>query len=249
MLEVAATLPPGALAPEGQALTQSVAKLNGHWWRSERALVQISGGAITSAAPRAGHLSLRPASDNDGAAHLMTHLGIEVIAGTSGIHSGLASEARLDCETLGLIVVFAATEPERQTLVALQSDGAKSTAVLSLIDGVLVLKDRKSDQGLDLQLRGTGPAVAFLQFGPGEMALSRDGHVFATTATGDAFAPGGIALLLGCVRERAGLSATLGPHRIADVIALPNIDLRSPDHAMLRAGFRSYAAEIFADVV
>lgn len=119
---------------------------------------------------------------------------------------------------------------------------------LALSGGVLSLKDRVAETGLEVHLPDvSAPHVAFVHLGADEMALSRDGHVFQRGATGQAFAPGSSDLFLGCIRKRGGLPAMLGPHRIADLVALPDIDLTDPDHAMLRAAFRSYAQEIFTD--
>lgn len=249
MLTVDAALPPGALLPEGAALTETVQRLGGLWWSSERALVARDGAAITRLTPRAGGIPMRPASDNSGDATVTSSGGLDVISGASGVHAGLVSEARVSCNSLGLIVAFCADDPARQTLATADSKTAKSSAVLSVSAHSLTLKDRKFDKGLDVPLVGAGPSLAFVQLSPAQMALSRDGHVFASAPIGDAFAPGPVEILLGCVRERAGLTATLGPHRIADLVALPDTDLRSPDAAMLCAAFRDYLTEIFRRAV
>lgn len=248
MLSVDEDLPAGALVPEGAPLTAQVAALGGLWWSSEPRLVSVIDGAIAGIAPRAGAIALRPVVDNAGSARLVLHRGCEVIAGATGVQAGLVAEHRLACQSIGLIVVFAAPDPARHSLAAVQSDGAGSTAVLGVADGALTLKERKAAAGIEVPLAGApgAPQIAFVHLGE-DMALSRDGHVFLRAEVGDAFAPGNAQLFLGCLRERSGLTMTLGPHRIADLIALPDIDLTASDHAMLRAAFRAYAQEIFAD--
>ena len=248
MIEVGVSLPKAALVSgQNGTLTGRLSRMGAHWFSFESALVDRVDGDIRSVTARTGDLALKPVDGWDGSGRIETCHGADMLAGTARMNAGLRTEGTLEGETLGLAVIFSAPHGPAGTLWCVDTVAGESAIHLTHEDDGLALRDRRGSASATSPLPGAPGDLhlVFAQLGPDRVTLMAGGAQ-VSAAMPASFAPGAAHVFIGCRRDRAGLTKSLGGFRIADVLAFPDLDLCDPTAGRdARLALQDYIARVF----
>lgn len=234
MLQLGATLPPGALiGAEALALAEALQATGGAWFGASADDMVGGDGAVTGWRDRTGTLTALATDQNTANSRFAPGPPGAVLC-EQGQHCGFClADFAPDVVRFSAAVIYSSPLNDARTLVSVSTGQANNLIFLGETEGHLSLKDRQStaEVGLPIPPGLARPRLAVISFKTGGLHLRFAGRtVSADGRIPDMDHPG--SLFIGCRSNRPGLLKTLGTSRLHDVLFWPDrAVLRSSDLA------------------
>lgn len=232
MLEIDASLPPGALCAAGPGAVKTPLK-GAHWWHGAEAQMEQdpATGAVSMWRTYDGGPPAEPTEPNTGNGQIGEVDDLFGLQCRAGTHCGMVSEdATPDAATATIALRFYTPPGEdARTLWALNAARADNYVFLSETAGVLTAKDDSDRASVELPCPPRdAPRMAIVSVQGDRLALALGPNRVDLQAK-EGILSGPASLYIGCRNQRPRLLKTLGSALILDVWLFPGRALLHSD--------------------